>query len=125
MSSTALYFIYLAVMTGALFCFLQAFRVRFDTPRHKRWGIAGVVVSLTGIVVVLVAAATVGWTVPERFPEVVRWHRRLAYVGTALIVLIAVTGAMRLRIHTRLYLVFFPIYVLVLVLAIIGYAPLS
>jgi hypothetical protein len=123
MPSSVLYFGYLAVMTAAMVCFLQAFRVRFDTPRHKRWGVTGVLVSLGGIVVVLLGASLWGWTVDQRWPGVILWHRRLAYVGTALILLIGVSGALRWRIHTRLYLVFLPVYALVLLLAILGYEP--
>lgn len=123
MPSSILYFAYLGVMVAAFACFLQAFRVRFDTPRHKRWGVTGVALSLGGIAVVLIGAYAWGWTVPERWPQVVLWHRRLAYAGTALIVLVGVTGALRLRIHKKLYIVFLPVYAIVLVLAILGYRP--
>ena len=124
MPSAVLFFTYVVVMTAALWCFVQAFRTRFDTPVHKRWGITGCLLSLGGIAVVLVLNYALGWKVDQRFPEVVLWHRRFAYVGTALILLIMATGALRiLRIHTRLYVVFFPIYVIALVLAVIGYKP--
>ena len=79
--------------------------------------------SLGGVAAVMTAAALWGWTVPERAPVVVLWHRRLAIAAALMIVLVAVTGARRMRIHTRLYVVFVPLYVLVLVLAIIGYRP--
>ena len=124
MPSAVLFFAYVVVMTVALGCFVQAFRKRFDTPVHKRWGITGCLLSLGGIVTVLVLSYAMGWRVPQRFPDVVLWHRRFAYVGTILILLIMATGALRiLRVHTRLYVVFFPVYVIALVLAIIGYKP--
>lgn len=123
MPPALLYYAYLAVMAGGLFCFLQAWRHRFDTPRHKRWGLLGTGLSLGGIAVVLLGAYALGWRVAERWPEVVRFHRAAAYVGTALLILTAVTGALRLPLHKRLYLVFLPVYVIVLAAAILGYGP--
>ena len=123
MTSPVLYFGYLLVMGAGLACFAQAWRHRFDTPRHKRWGVTGVALSLTGIAVVLVGAWLGGWRVEERLPDVVLFHRRIAYVGTALLLLVAVTGALRLPLHKRLYVVFLPVYVAVLLTAIVGYRP--
>ena len=123
MPSAVLYFTYLLVMSGGLVCFLQAYRHRFDTPVHRRWGITGTCMSLAGIVVVLVGAWVWGWRVEERLPDVVLFHRRAAYAGTALLLLTAVTGALRMRLHKRLYVVFLPVYVVVLATAIIGYRP--
>ena len=124
MPSAVLFFAYLIVMGAAFWCFVQAYRTRFDTPVHKRWGLAGAVLSLSGIAVVLVLNYAMGWKVEQRFPDVVLWHRRFAYVATTLILLIAITGALRiLKIHTRLYVVFFPIYAIALLLAMIGYKP--
>jgi len=123
MPSAVLYFAYLAVMGTGLFCFAQAWRHRFDTPRHRRWGITGVVTSLTGIVVVLVGAWLWGWRVEERLPDVVLVHRRIAYAGTALLLLVGVSGARRWPLHKRLYVLFLPVYVAVLLTAIVGYRP--
>ncbi|MDJ0521249.1 MAG: hypothetical protein QNJ90_04165 [Planctomycetota bacterium] len=123
MPPALLYWTYLVVMTAGLVCFVQAYRTRFVTPVHKRWGITGTVLSLTGIVVVLVGAWLGGWRVEERLPDVVAFHRQIAYVGTALLLLTAVTGALRMPLHKRLYIVFLPVYVVVLVTAIIGYRP--
>ena len=69
MPSAVLFFTYVVVMTAALWCFVQAFRTRFDTPVHKRWGITGCLLSLGGIAVVLVLHYALGWTVDQRFPE--------------------------------------------------------
>ncbi len=123
MPSAVLYFTYLLVMAAGLFCFYKAYRTRLDTPVHKRWGITGTSLSLAGITVVLVGAWLWGWRVEERLPDVVRFHRRAAYAGTGLLILTAVTGALRLSIHRRLYLVFLPVYVVVLLTAVVGYRP--
>lgn len=123
MQPEVLYFTYLVVMAAGLVCFLQAWRHRLDTPRHKRWGITGTALSLTGIVVVLVGAWLWGWRVEERLPDVVAFHRQIAYLGTALLLLTAITGALRMPLHKKLYMVFLPVYVLVLATAVVGYRP--
>ncbi len=103
--------------------FVQAWRRRFVTPEHKRWGITGTIISLTGIAVVLAGAEVFGWRVDQRLPWLVTIHRRIALVSTALLILTAVTGAMKARVHKKLYLLFLPAYVLALVTAAIGYQP--
>ena len=123
MPSELLFFLYLVVMGAGLGCFLKAYRTRLDTPVHKRWGIAGTLISLGGICVVLLATYLWGWRVEQRFPEVVLWHRRLALVSVSLLILTALTGMLRIRIHTRLYLIFLPVFILALVTAAIGYRP--
>ena len=121
--SAVLYYVYLVVMTAGLACFLQAWRHRFVTPVHKRWGIAGTAVSLGGIAVVMLGARFLDFQVAERIPWLVLIHRRVAVVGAAVLILTAVTGALRIGIHKRLYLVFLPLYVVTLALAIIAYRP--
>ena len=123
MPPAVLYFTYLLVMLAGLLCFVQAYRSRYDTPRHKRWGITGTCLSLAGIAVVLVGAWLWGWRVEERWPDVVRFHRAVAYAGVALLLLTAITGALRLAIHKRLYVVFLPVYAIVLLTAVLGYRP--
>lgn len=123
MPSAVLYFLYMAVMTAGLACFVQAWRHRRVTPVHKRWGITGTAISLGGIVVVLLGAEVFGWRVDARLPWLVTIHRQIALVSTALLILTAVTGAMRARIHKKLYVLFLPMYVAALVTAIIGYQP--
>lgn len=123
MPSAALYFLYLVVMTAGLACFIQAWRHRFVTPVHKRWAVTGTALSLGGIAVVLLGAELFGWRVDQRLPWLVTIHRRLALVSTALLILTAVTGALRVPIHTRLYVLFLPAYVLALLTAIVGYRP--
>ena len=123
MPSNVLYFLYLVVMAAGLACFLQAYRMRLSTEVHKRWGITGTAISLGGIGVVLLATYLWGWRVEQRLPDVVLWHRRLALVSVTLLVLTAVTGMRRIPIHTRLYVVFLPVYIAALVTAAVGYRP--
>jgi hypothetical protein len=123
MPSPVLFFGYLAVMAAALACFLQAFRQRLDTPVHKRWGIVGTCLSLGGILVVILGAEMLGWRVEQRYPLVVIIHRKIALVSTALLILTALTGALRLRLHHKLYVVFLPTYIATLLTAMVGYRP--
>jgi len=110
-------------MALGLGCFVQAWRRRFETAAHKRWAITGTVLSLTGIAVVVLGARFFGWEVAQRLPWLVAIHRKVALASTAFLILTAVTGALRIGIHKRLYLIFLPLYVLALVTAIIGYQP--
>ena len=123
MPGALLYFLYLTVMAAGLGCFLQAFRHRRTTPVHKRWALFGTALSLGGIAVVLLGAEFLGWRVEARYPEVVAVHRKIALAATALLILTAVTGALRMGLHKRLYIVFLPVYVASLVTAMIGYRP--
>lgn len=123
MESAILYWAYLVVMAASLACFFKAFAVRRNTPQHKRWAGLGVLLTLAGIVVVMLAYRIFDWQVPQRYPEVVLWHRRLAYGASALVIFLAVSGALRWPIHKQLYRVFFPLYILTLALAAIGYRP--
>lgn len=123
MPSPVLYYTYGLVMLASLGCFGQAYRMRLVTPVHKRWGMAGVALSLGGIVIVLVLTYALGWHVDQRFPGVVRVHRVLALAATALVLLIAVSGWRRWRIHTRLYVAFFPLYIATVATALVGYTP--
>jgi len=123
MPSSVLYFGYLAVMAAALACFMQAFRNRLETPVHKRWGILGTCLSLGGVVIVIAGAELFGWRVDQRLPWVVALHRKIALVSTALLILTALSGALRWRVHRRLYLVFLPVFVTALLTALIGYRP--
>jgi len=122
-SSALLFCLYLVVMLAGLGCFLQAFRTRHVTAVHRRWGLAGAALSLGGIAVVLLATYLLGWRVEQRLPEVVFWHRRVALVTVFLLILTALTGMLRMRLHRRLYWLFLPLYVLTLLSAAIGYRP--
>ena len=124
MSPTLLAWIFLAVMGGALACFARAFATRKDTPVHKRWGITGTAVDLVGTVAVLVTSRVLDWHVPANDETVALVHRTIAYVATALVFLVAGTGMARARIHTRLWVVFLPVYTVTYLLAIWAYAPL-
>lgn len=123
MPSSILYFVYGAVMLIGMICFVRAYQTRLDTPVHKRWGITGTAISLFGILVVVVGAYLWGWQVNERWPDLVRVHRAVALVALALLLLTAITGMLRHRLHPRLYVVFLPVYLIALVTAALGYRP--
>lgn len=123
MPSAILYIVYGLVMLVSLLCFALAYRHRLITPVHKRYALTGTALSLGGIVVVLILTYAFGWRVDQRFPDVVRVHRILALFATALVLFIAFTGWRRWPIHTRLYVVFFPLYVLTVGTALVGYQP--
>ena len=123
MPSPILYFGYGLVMLVAYGCFLKAYATRLDTPTHKRWGMAGTAISLTGIVVVVIGAYAWGWRPDERWHEMVVVHRAIALVSFLLLMLVAITGALRHKLHPKLYLVFLPAYTLALITAAIGYRP--
>ena len=123
MDSPALYWAYLVVMAASLACFFKAYAVRKHTSSHRKWAGAGVILTLAGIGVVVLAYRIFDWQVAQRFPEVIWWHRRLAYLATALVVFMAVSGALRWPIHKQMYRLFFPVYIVTLALAIIGYKP--
>jgi hypothetical protein len=113
----------MAVMGAALACFARAFLTRKTTPVHRRWGILGVGLDLAGTVVVLVLHRGLGWSLPARDPDVVRWHRGFAYVATALVLAVAVTGWRRARVHPKIGPVLVPVYAVTLGLALGGYWP--
>lgn len=123
MSSALLYYVYGLVMVASLGCFVQAWRTRLATPVHKRWGVSGVALALAGIVVVLIVTYALGWRVEQRFPTVVRIHRTLALAATALMLFVGFTGWRRMPIHTRLYVVFLPLYLATVATALLGYRP--
>lgn len=123
MPSAVLFFAYVLVMAAGLFCFVRAFQVRRDTPRHKRWALTGTALALGGVVVVLVAWRVLDWQVAARSTQWVRVHRALAYAATGTLLFVAVSGARRWAIHTRLYWVFFPLYAAALATALVAYQP--
>jgi hypothetical protein len=113
----------MTVMGAAFGCFLAAFATRKRTPVHRRWGITWVAIDLAGTAVVLVAYRGFGWVIERSDPTVVFWHRAFAYVATAMVLLVAVSGWRRWKIHTRLWPVFLPLYAVTYVLALWGYWP--
>ncbi len=123
MPPALLFFAYVLVMAAGLVCFVRAFQVRHDTPRHKRWALTGTALALGGVVVVLLAWRVLDWQVASRSAEWVRVHRTLAYCATGMLLLVAVSGARRWAIHTRLYWVFFPLYTAALATALVAYRP--
>ncbi|MCP5068122.1 MAG: hypothetical protein GY946_16290 [bacterium] len=124
MPPAALYAVYAAVMLAALGCFILAYRHRLDLPRHKRFGISGIVLGLGGVAVVIAVSWAFGWTVPTRHADVVWIHRRFfAPASTLLMLLVGISGGLRWRIHTRLYPLLFLLYFCAVATALVGYWP--
>jgi hypothetical protein len=115
--------VFLLVMGAAVACFLRAFALRRDTPRHVRWAVAGVVIDVVGTIVVLVTQRLLDWDVEPRFPGVAQVHRAFAYAATVLVVLQAWSGATRRPWHRYGWPVFLPVYVGAYLLAVWAYAP--
>ena len=123
MDSRLLAVVFLVVMGAALVCFWAAFVRRKTLRVHKRLGIAGAGIDLLGTVAVVVTSRVLGWHVPAIEPDVARVHRVVAYVATALVLLVAITGSRRDPIHTKLWPLFLPVYTATYVLAVWAYAP--
>lgn len=123
MPSQALYPVYLLVMGAAALCFVRAYRLRHDTPRHVRAALTGLLLDLSGTLVVLVVHRGLGWSMHVEHAGVVLWHRRFAYLSTGLLLLVAALGWRRHRVHPVLAVPFLPIYLATLGLAIVGYWP--
>jgi hypothetical protein len=115
--------VFLFVMGAALGCFWAAFLRRKTVRVHKRFGIAGAAIDILGTVAVIVTARVLDWHVPPHDETVARVHRAIAYVATALVLLVAATGIRRDPIHTRLWPVFLPVYTVTYALAVWAYAP--
>ena len=81
------------------------------------------ILALGGIAVVLLATYLWGWRVHQRYPEVVLWHRRIALVATALLILVAYSGWKRWPRHPLIARCAVCVFVVALLLAAIGYRP--
>jgi len=114
---------FLVVMGAAVGCFLRAFALRRETPRHIRWAVAGLVIDVAGTIVVLVTQRGLDWAVEARFPQVAVVHRVFAYVATVLLFVQAYSGATRKPWHKYGWPVFLPVYVAAYLLAVWAYAP--
>jgi cell division protein FtsW (lipid II flippase) len=123
MHPTLLAVVFLVVMAGALACFVTAYRVRRDTPRHLRFALAGTAIDVTGTVAVLLTHRVLGWHVPAHDATVALVHRGCAYLVTVLLVVQAVGGARRWPVHKRLGRPFVVLYALTYALAVAAYAP--
>lgn len=123
MSPNALAVVFLAVMGAALACFWAAFARRKTLRVHKALGVAGALIDLAGTAAVIVTSRVLGWHVPAHHEGVATAHRALAYLATALVLLVAITGARRHPLHVRLWPVFLPVYTTTYLLAVWTYAP--
>ena len=123
MAAGLLYPLYLLVMGSAALCFLAAYRARARTPRHMRLALTGLALDVTGTLVVLIVHRVLGVPMHVEHALVVVWHRRCAYASTGLLLLVALGGWRRWRIHPLLGRIFLPLYLVTLAVAIVGYFP--
>jgi hypothetical protein len=112
-----------AVMFAALGCFVLGFRARrTDLERHKRLGKLGALLVLAALLAVELVARVLRWEIPVRSEAILRVHIRVATVALAVLIALVWTG-MRgpRRVHVKLYLFFFPLYVATLVLSLLAF----
>ncbi len=111
------------LMISALFVFVRAFQVRRrNLALHQRLGKTGALMVLVGLLAVELLARGLRWDFPVRSPELLRIHIWVASFALVSLIALVVTG-MRgwKRIHVRLYLVFFPLYVATIVLSLLAF----
>jgi hypothetical protein len=124
MDPTVLAVTFLLVMGGAVACFWKAASLRrVDLHAHVRWAVLGVGIDVTGTLAVLVTARVLGWHVPEVFPTVALVHRAFAYVATAMLLVQAVGGFRRWRLHPKFGVAFLGVYTVTYALAVVAYGP--
>ena len=101
-----------AVMFTAQFCFLRAFWLRKrDNRRHQQWGKRGAACVLLGLLTLEILMRGAGWEFPVRSETMLRWHVGISIGSFLLLVLMVVTGMVRIRrVHVRLYLLFLPCF---------------
>jgi len=111
------------VMLVALGCFVQGFRVRkSDNRLHQKLGKAGALLVIVGLVAVEVLLRGFGWNFPVRDVATLRIH--IAVASGALVVLLALayTGMKGpKRLHVKLYVLFFPLYLATVVTSVLAF----
>ena len=112
-----------AVMFVALGCFVRAFQVRrSDRALHMRLGKLGALLVLGGLIAVEVLLRGLGWEFPIRSRTILNVHIAVASVALLVLIALVVTG-MRgpARIHVKLYVWFFPLYVATVALSLFAF----
>jgi hypothetical protein len=111
------------VMLVALGCFVQGFRVRkSDNALHQKLGKSGALLVIVGLVAVEVLLRGLGWRFPVRDTTTLRVH--ISVASGALLVLLALvfTGIKGpKRLHVKLYLLFFPLYLATVVTSVLAF----
>lgn len=118
-------FLWLAevLMGAALGLFVRAFQVRrTNQPLHQRLGKLGALIVFVGLVAVEVLARGLGWEFPIRSATMLRIHIWVASFALAVLALLVWSGIRGVRrLHVRLYLLFFPLYVATVVLSLCAF----
>jgi hypothetical protein len=124
MDPTLLASVFLLAMGGAVACFWKAASLRHvDLHAHVRWAVRGAVIDVVGTLLVIATQRVLGWHVPAAFPTVALVHRAFAYLATAMLIVQAVGGFRRWRIHPSFGLAFLAVYTATYALAVVAYGP--
>ena len=107
------------VMLAALGCFVRGFSVRkSDRALHMKMGKLGALLVFTGLIAVEVLLRGMGWHFPIRSRTMLHVHITVASFALLFLVALVVTGMKGpARVHVKLYLFFFPLYVATIVLS--------
>lgn len=108
-----------AVMLAALILFVRGFSVRkSDRALHMKLGKLGALLVFVGLIAVEVVSRGMGWQFPIRSRTVLHAHITVASFALLFLVGLVVTGMKGpARIHVRLWLLFFPLYLATIVLS--------
>jgi len=108
-----------AVMLTALVLFARGFSVRkSDRALHMKLGKLGALLVFVGLIAVEVVLRGLGWHFPIRSRTMLHVHITVASFALLFLVGLVVTGMKGpARLHVKLWLLFFPLYVATIVLS--------
>lgn len=108
-----------AVMLVALVLFVRGFTVRkSDRALHMKLGKTGALLVFVGLIAVEVLLRGMGWHFPVRSHAMLHAHITVASLALLFLIGLVVTGMKGpARVHVRLWLFFFPLYVATIVLS--------
>jgi hypothetical protein len=113
-----------AVMLVALVLFLRGFAVRkSDRALHMKLGKSGALLVFVGLLAVEVLLRGMGWHFPIRSHTMLHAHITVASLALLFLIGLVVTGMKGpARVHVKLWLFFFPLYVATIVLSAFAFA---
>ena len=121
MSPRVLSVVFLAVMGAAVAFFWAAAANRRHPRLHVRLALIGAAIDIVGTLAVFVTGRWLGWEIPPADAGLALVHRGFAYAATALLVVQATTGFLRLRAHPALGVLFLLVVTATYGLAIFAY----
>jgi hypothetical protein len=107
------------VMVAALALFVRGFAARrSDRALHMKLGKLGALLVCVGLIAVEVLLRGMGWKFPVRSTTMLHVHITVASFALLFLVGLVATGMKGpARVHVKLYLFFFPLYVATIVLS--------